>query len=249
MPTLQEQLDENKARLNALLAPASTEPAEKMDASAVLAAVADELKKGNVSKERAAYLESVVADVAKFHFEQTSFTPLKFLNDPDQIKPQTASVGASTIQALVTASPQTHFASNATTAIKAAVLIHKLLVNPELIQKGQYSDKLEDLMDFFGLKKEDLKEEYDLRWKVGDLVCALQQAAKLEQFVSKAAKEAEEKAPGAPEKAVEKAAAPSGGVLPEMVWPSDMAKAKFDPVAKGYKREELPFGADSETTR
>ena len=42
MPTLQEQLDENKARLNALLAPASTEePAQKMAASEVLAAVAD----------------------------------------------------------------------------------------------------------------------------------------------------------------------------------------------------------------
>lgn len=243
MPTLQEQLDETKARLNALIAPAVTEePAAKLEAADILTAVTDELKKGNVSKERAEYLKGVMEALAKNNFEATSFAALPIHKDPDQIVPQVVAIA--TLQTLAVAKPQTHFSSNLSQAMKAAMLIQKVLVNPELnkelVAKGSYSDKLDDVKDFFGLKDDDLKEEYDLRWKVGDLLSALQQAAKLERFVKEAAEKAEAEAP------VTKS---DSSHLAPCVWPNDMAAAEYDTKAKTYKRAALPFGTDKETAR
>jgi len=112
---------------------------------------------------------------------------------------------------------------------KKAQLIKALILSPELIAKGQYSDKMEELMDFFGLSSDDMEEDCELCWKVSDLVRSLQQAVKLESFVAKAAP-------------TEKAAEPN--TLKPTVWPNDMASAKFDPVAKAYAREDTVWGRD-----
>lgn len=239
MPTVADLLAQTNQQLDALLAdkPASTEqPEQKLAAADLIGEIAAELKAGNITKEREAYLREKLAEVSKGSFEGTGgvWTPaIRVINDPMQIKPET--VKAPTIQSLQTAKPDSHWASNQNKVLslkEKAEIIAKMIVSPDVIQKGQYSDKMDELKSFFGISDDDLKEEYELRWKVGDLVCALQQAVKLEQFVGKAAPRADTK----------KAAEPPAPASP-VVWPQDMAKAKFDPKAKTFAKEPSPWDA------
>jgi hypothetical protein len=228
MPTLTETLTETNARLEALLGTGGEKPAdEKLPADEVLALIAAEVKAGNVTKARAEYHQQVLATLAKNNFEATEFAKLKELNDPTQIKPKTETIS------LVQTKPQTHFASNLSTAMKAE-LIKRLIGEPAIITKGEYKDKLDDLQGFFGLSDKDMEDSYEISWKVGDLVRALQQAVKLENFVAKST----EKGDDGTEKSVK-------SLLGDGVWPADMAGAEFDPVAKAYTRKPSAWGSDS----
>lgn len=245
MPTVAELLAQTNKQLDALLvdkpADSKEEPEQKLAAADVMAAVAEELKAGSVSKERGEYLRTVLESLAKSSWEGTGNTwkpVIRILNDPMQIKPVT--VKGPTIQSMTTGTPDSHWATNQNRVLslkQKAEIIAKMILAPEVIQKGAYSDKLDDLKSFFGISDDDLKEEYDLRWKVGDLVSALQQAVKLEQFVSKAAPaEKTETEKAAAEKiSTEKAAAEP------FIWPRDMAGAKFDQEKKRFLKDESPF--------
>jgi hypothetical protein len=221
MPTFAEQLEAATAKLDALLVPApATVVEETLQLSAVDAVdrITTELTKG-VSQERATYLKSVLADLAKNNWETTSFISIKVLDDPTQIKPETAKIAP--LQSLTTGEPDIHFATNLKTTIGKAQLIQKFLSDPTAIKKSKLTDKLDDIYTMFSLTKDDLENSYDLSWKISDLVSALQRAIKLERLVDGGGVEKSE------------AAAPA----PATVWPRDMAKAEFDPVKKAYVPE------------
>lgn len=255
MPTLPEQIASATAKLDAFLPSASpADAAQKLTAAEIFEQLGKE-RKGTVSKERAAYHTELLATLAKNNYEATSFTPLKVIDDPMRTNPESASIG--TVQSLTTGTPDSLFSTNLRTAMSVAqkaALIQKVLTNPDKIQKGVFSDKLDDIVDLFGFTKEDMDQECELRWKISDLVYQLQSAAKLERLVEKASG-AEKPVVKADEKTIEKTAVtepakttetPDASKLaPTDGWPADMAGAVFDPVAKQYKREELPWGRDN----
>lgn len=229
MSTLAETLAAHSAKLSQLTG-APEQQVQTLKAAEALAEIAKELQRGELTKERADVIVAALAELQKNNWEATSWTPIKEVNDPTQLKPKTER--APTIQQLTTGKPDSHFATNLTTAQKAQ-LIHKLLTDPQqAIAKGVYSDKLEEMMKMFGLTEDDLDDEYDLRWKVGDLLTQLYRASQLENLVSKSA-------PG-------KAASPEAPVAKSAAWPLDMASAKYDPVAKSYQKPELTWGRDSD---
>lgn len=229
MPTLAETLDATEAKLQKL---AGSPPTTVHKAEDVLNQIAAELKAGKPSKERSEYLAGVLDELRKNNWEATTFARIREINDPMQLKPSTEP--APTIQALTTGTPDGSFSTNVSTALKAQML-QKMIEDPSQLRalnKGEFVDKLDDIMAMFGLTEADLLDEYDMRWKVGSLVTALYNAAKLETLVGKADKPAGD-APAAPQPAVEPR------------WPSDMASAKFDPVKKAYELPPSPWGPDS----
>lgn len=232
MPTLPDALTAANAKIESMLADVSKaeQSTKQLTAAECVAQIGKELR-SPVTKERGAYLRSVFESLAKNNWEATSFAPLKEFNDPDQIKPETENIG--TITSLTTGKPDSTFASNLTTA-KKAELIAKLLTNPEAIKKSKMTDKMDDIMSMFSLNNDDLTREYDLRWKVGDLISALQTAIKLERLVD--GNSTSKSVPA--DSVVEKAIAPD-------VWPSDMATAKLDPLTKKYVRDDLSWGYDN----
>lgn len=223
------QLAASNAKLDSMLPSTGADESPKLTAAEIFTQISSELQKGNVSKERAAYHLAVIAEVSKNNFEATSFTPLKVLDDPMRTNPKSESIG--TIQSLTTSEPKgSTFASNMTKQEKAAAL-QKAILDKEAIKKGVYSDKLEDIMSLFRIDPEDLHEEYELRWKVGDLISQLQSAAKLEALVEKSA---------APEKQAEKPVEDK-----PVVWPRDMASAKLDPATNTYSAEKSQWDSDA----
>jgi hypothetical protein len=234
--TFAEQLADATAKLDTLLASptpvvAGAETTQKMTAAEALLFITQELASATVTKERGAYLKSVLEELAKNNWEQTSHIELKLLNDPMQIKPVTESIGG-TLQTLAAASPESGFASNMS-ALQKVQAIAMLIVNKEELRKSTLTDKMDSIKSMFGLSEEDLKDSYDVRWKIGDLIGVLQDAIKLENFVGGgSAKKNEPTAPVEP--------------TTELVWPHDMASAQFDPVAKAYKKEPLAWGNDSQ---
>lgn len=95
---------------------------------------------------------------------------------------------------------------------------------------GAAAAKLGEVMALFKIDGSKLRDEYDLRWKVSELVSALQQAAKLEEIID---------APAATAKTetVEKASTSEA-------WPRDMAGAKYDEKAGVYKSDDPTWGRD-----
>lgn len=236
MPTVPEQIASTNAKLDALLPSATPGDGaeETLSAAEILGKMNAELKAGAVSKERAAYHKQVLETLTKNNFEATSFRTIPVLDDPMRTNSKEESIG--TIQSIDTGTPDSLFSTNlksAMTVAQKAALIHKVLTNPEKIQKGAFSDKLDDIVDMFGFTKEDMQQECELRWKISDLVYQLQSAAKLERLVEKSA-----------EKPTEKPAEKPAETLSEEVWPLDMARAQIDPVTKQYKREEPTWGRD-----
>lgn len=217
---LVETLAAASAKLNTL-AGTTDESAQVVTGTELVAKMAEELAAG-VTKERAAQLAKMLTELQKNNWESTTWIRIKEVNDPTQLKPKTEP--SPTIQQLSSGTPATTFSSNMAKAEKIE-FIANLIRSPEAIRKGVYSDKFDELVKMFGLTEEDLAEEYGINWKVSDLVCQLQRAAKLEQLVEKSA----------PVQA-----------RPEMTttWPLDMAAAKFDPVAKAYVKTETPWGSD-----
>jgi hypothetical protein len=250
MPTISEQIAAANAKLDALVTaavPAPVEQTVKLTMPEALVSITDELAKDTVTKERAAYLRSVLGELAK-NFEATSFIELKVLNDPDLIKPVTEKIG--TIQSLTVASPDSGFASNLTGVAKAQ-LIQKLLLDKVELKKSALTDKLEQIKSMFALNDADLNDSYDLRWKIGDLIGVLQNAIKLETMINgvPAPAATTTTATGAPQAPAFGGGVGAGGGMTkaaaEPLWPRDMASAKFDPVKKAYEPEPTAWGNDS----
>lgn len=241
MPTFSEQLAAASTALDAMLAPPPpTETMQTMTAAEALAAITTELANTEVTKDRAAYLKSVLGELSKNNFESTSTVELKVLNDPTLIKPTTAT---GSIQALGAATPDSNFASNTSSVQKIALVVKALIDKADLktrIEKSALTAKLDDIKSMFGLTDDDMKNTYDVRWKVGDLIGVLQDAIKLEKLVNGSTTKDDTTV------VVEtaKAAAPAAPV-PEPAWPRDMAGAKFDPVKKAYEPEVSPWAAGS----
>lgn len=238
MPTVEEQLAAATSTLDALMSAATPAP-EQLSAVEVVGKIAAELK-GEVTKERAEYLSQVLDALTKNNWEATSFIGIKVINDPMQIKPETASIAP--LQTLSTGKPDSLFATNLrtakdeigklTTAKKAELITALLTSQREVLQKSKLTDKLGEIKDLFSLSDDDMNDGYEIRWKVGDLISALLQAIKLENLVEgSSTSKQDEPAPAATSKN-------------EAAWPNDMAAAKFDPVEKSYKREEPAWGYD-----
>lgn len=241
MPTLFEQVDAANAKLDALLAAPATvaaptaEPVE-MTAAEALLHITDELSKG-VSTERATYLKGIVTEIAKNNFEShgEGAMPIKIVNDPTQIKPGTAPIAP--VQSLTSATPESNFADNMSAIQKVALIVKMLTDKEELkarIAKSALTDKMAQIKSMFGLTDTDMKDSYDVRWKVGDLISLLQDAIKMENFVSgggSTSKAEPAVTPAAPPASL--ASTPAA----QDVWPRDMAIAKFDPVKKAYEPE------------
>jgi hypothetical protein len=230
MSKFADDLKATTAKLDALLAPASTPaPAEEqlqLSAAEVVARISDEMLAGNCSPERVTYMKSVLDDLAKSHWEQTTYhAPIKIVDDLTQLKPNTATIAPSQLLSI----PNVPIPSNAThpNLLTKAQLIQKLLNDKAAlavaITKSKLTDKLDEIYKVFGISSDELETEYDLRWKVGDLITQLQSAVKLERLVD-GVKKAEETKPVA-----------------EPTWPRDMTRAEFDPVAKAYKPETSPW--------
>lgn len=216
--TFAEELAAATAKIDALLvAPPAPAPSEdgmvKMTAADALVKISAELASTTVTKERAEYLKTVLGELSK-NFEATSFISIKEIKDPTQLLPKTESIG--TIQSLAAAAPDSGFASNMT-GVQKAQLIQKLLTDKAELKKSAVTEKLDAIKSMFGLTDADLKDTYDLRWKIGDLIGLVQDAVKLEQLIGE---------PSEPTPA-KKAA--------DAAWPRDMAGAKFDPVTKAYE--------------
>lgn len=247
MPTFSEQIAAANAKLEALMAPPPVEEKTvQVTAAEALLSITDELTaEAGVTKDRAAYLRSVLSDLSK-NYESKTVIEIKVLNDPMQIKPVTETIG--TIQSLATAQPDSSMASNLT-GVGKAQLIQKLLVDKIELKKSALTDKMEQIKAMFMLTDADLSDSYDLRWKIGDLLGVLQNAIKLETMINGVPATTAPPAPGfAP------AAAPPAGAGaafkaaetdPAPVWPRDMASAKFDPVKKSYEAEPFAWGKDS----
>lgn len=241
MPTLPEQIASATAKLDALLPVAPSGDEAKLLTAAEIFEQLSKERKGTVSKERAAYHAEVLTALAKNNYEATEFRSLPVLNDPMRTNPETASIG--TVQSVTTGTPDSLFSTNLRAAMSVAqkaALIQKVLTNPDKIQKGAFSDKLDDIVEMFGFSKDDMNQECELRWKISDLVYQLQAAAKLERLVEKAG--TAEKTVTEPAKTPEAQPGVGGDV-----WPLDMAGADFDAVAKSYKKPELAWGRDRET--
>lgn len=245
MPTVAEKLSTTKAAIAQLLkaaAPPETTPTEQtLPAAEVVASVSAELK-GEVTKERAAYLAGVLEALSKNNWEATSFIPIKELKDPMKIEPQEVSIA--TLQNLAAGKPDSLFATNLSTAKKAAI-IAKLAMSPELIRKSAMTDKLEEIKGMFGLSEDDMDQSYEVRYKVGNLIDALINAIKLENLIGTEKSEPAEKTTAPEEKKPEEK---KPETVADDVWPADMASAQkqFDPVSKAYKKAELTWGYDSE---
>ena len=97
-----------------------------------------------------------------------------------------------------------------------------------LIEKaGPATAKLEEVKSLLKIDDSKLRDEYDLRWKISELVCVLQQAAKVEEILS------------GTEKSEEKSATAKSDA-----WPRDMASAGFDQKAGIYKADDPSWGHD-----
>ena len=233
MPTLQEQLAVATAKLDSLL-PVEQPKTVELSPSDAMAKVVDELKKGALTQERALYLSDVLSEIAKVNSEGTNTSiKIKEVNDPDQIKPETAPIA--TLQTLTTGKPDSQFATNLHQVIGKAQLIQKLLLDRVALRKGKLSDKLEEIVKLFGLSDDDMTSECELRWTIGDLVGQLQSAVRLERLVDGDVAKSEAPTPAA-------AGAPT-------VWPADMARAEFDPVTKAYKKNTPTWGHDDHASR
>lgn len=92
---------------------------------------------------------------------------------------------------------------------------------------GPASAKLDEVKSLFKIDDSKLLDEYDLRWKISELVSALQQAAKLEEILGSTEK-SEEKAPTAKADS----------------WPRDMASAGYDSKRGVYKSDDPSWGHD-----
>lgn len=242
MPTLAEQIAATDAKLDLMIAsggtaPASSEPTTEVTVTEALDMINAELqKKDAITKERAAYLRTVLAEITKaLNFEDLPALELPFtikVSDPaaDKVHPTTATGTVQNPPVPADILPQqrttmnaanlppqavaTNFSSN---LAKAEAIQKTLLAGPSEIRKSKYSDKLDEIKDMFGITEDDLKgDEYQLRWKLGDLLKILQDAVKLERLT------------GSVE--TEKAAGPQ-------LWPSDMASATFDEKAGVFKND------------
>lgn len=242
---LTEQLDAAQAKLDALLAAMNApEPAaettQTVTAAQALGMITEELSK-DISKERAAYLKSVVEELAKSGFESTTVVEIKVLHDPTQLLPKTEP--SPTLQSIAAASPESGFASNMS-AVQKVALIQKLLINSAELKKSAISDKLDEIQTLFGLTDDDMEDSYDMSWKIRDLVVLLQNAAKIETVIGGVKKSATTPAPTAAPTTMSKPITKSKPET-EPVWPRDMASAKFDPVTKSYAPEANDWGPDS----
>lgn len=234
MPTISEQVAATNAKLDSLLTTPTVTPVEttvELPPANAVVRIAEELAKGEVTKARAEYLSTVLAEIAKVNSEGTNTSiSIKIVNDPTQIKPSTESIAG--IASLTTLKPDNGFSSNISSVLHKMQLIQKLLNDREALRKGKVSDKLDDIIRIFGLTDDDLQSECELSWKVGDLVRQLQSAARIENLVEKSGSKDDDATPPV-----------------AAVWPADMADAKYDPVEKGYEKTELPWGHDTASRR
>ena len=101
-----------------------------------------------------------------------------------------------------------------------------------IAKAGEARALLEKIASMFGIVPEPGEDitDYGLRWKVGDMIGALQDAARLENVMASLGG-----AMGvtAAAKAAKAATSPTG----EVSWPHDMASAKFDASAGGFSTE------------
>jgi len=251
MPTFAEQIAATNAKLDALIAgpppPAPPAPEElKLTPAEALATITAELNKSDTTPDRATYLKSVLAEIAKSHWEATSFIQLKVLHDPLL---QVATTTVTPVANASTGPAATGFSSNAPlTGMAKAQEMQKLIVDRDAlkkaIEKSRLTDKMAEIKTVFQIADTEMESEYDLRWKIGDIVDMLQKAIKLEQFV------------GDPMLApVAAPYAPPGTTPPtptsftandKSPWPADMAKAKFDDKEGLFKAELPSWGRDGE---
>lgn len=246
--TLAEQLAATTAKIDGLLVDKSAEESVKPDpeqltAAELVAKVAAELAT-EPSKERTAYLKGVLEQLAKNNFEITEYQApaMKEVKDPFRREDPTRELKS--IEALVAGDAPSvqkgvKKAASEFTGEEKVAIITKLLSNKELLQKSQLTEKFDEICDTFGITESDLKDEYSVRWKIGDLLGALQTAIKVERLVGGASVDKAttvKNTEALPEKKPE--------TFSEDVWPSDMAAAKVDPVSKAYVKPDLKFGND-----
>lgn len=195
MPTLTEELATSNAKLDALLTPEPTptpapEPLE-LSTQEVLEKMSAELA-NPLSVERGKYLSETLSTLSKGNWEgKNTFIPLPEKSNPDMVKPGTEKIAP--IGTLASSAGDTHWSYNLKTVMGKAQLITDVVRTPAkipefiaLIEKSALTDSFDDIKSMFGITDEDLKDEYSVRWKIGDAVSALQTAIKVERITAKA---------------------------------------------------------------
>lgn len=239
MPTAAEILAASQSKLDQILAETAPKPVEKTLTLSVPEAavqVAYELGKSDIGDERRLYLSEVMHEIAKVNSEGTNTSiSIKVIDDPMRQKESTERIA--TIQTLASAKPDSVFATNLHAVIGKAdlettegkfQLAMALLTDREKLRKSDLTDALDDLQTMFGLTDDDMKNSYDISWRVGDAIRALADAAKVERILKKS-----------DDRKADAVAA----------WPADMTSAKFDAVTKSYSKDELPWGYDQASKR
>lgn len=193
-----------------------------------------------------AVLEKILG-AESFEDKTTLTLTIEMYTDPWQLKPTSTEV----TPAGLPSAGQGSFASNEAIVLKAKELGAKIEAAIEELKKdvagkseafptavreaiekaGPATAKLEQIKSILKID-EDLKD-YDLRWKVSELVGMLSQFAQVESIVDDVSK--------ADPKAVKKAA------KPQAVWPANMAAAKYDREHGVFKRDDLTWGHDDAT--
>lgn len=267
MPTLVEELAAATSKLDSLALDGVGETVDLAQID-VLQGVLKELDT-KPTQARCKELGTLLAQVSKAVWEGTNSTmQIKIVNDPMRVQEGTERIA--TIQTLNTLPPTGSFFTNWGSSFTKAEVIAKVLQHPEklaeVIEKSKLTESMDNIKSTFGLTDDDMVDEYSIRWKIGDLVGALQTAVKVERLTAALAKSGgdekpaedpnapkpdenkpEEKPPEVPNepKPGEQKLKPSS----ETVWPADMAAATLDTVTKGYKKPELAWGQDAKASR
>lgn len=257
MPTLAEQIASANAKLTSLLETA-TQPAaddtREVSSAEALQLIGAELATQGISKERRAYLTTALQEITKaLSFEDVN-EPLAIKitvieSDADKISPVTATGSASSPESMPKPSVEsanrktldlttigdntavTSFSSN----LAKAEAIQKLLVNKVELRKSKVTDKIDEIKKLFGVTDDDLEgDEYQLRWKIGQLINLLLDAARLEALTGSE---------------IAKSSSTSAPETKREVWPADMASAQFDEKAGVFKNDALRWGLDGNSER
>jgi len=206
--------------------------------------LADIAKVEGLSANGKAILEKVLG-AESFEDKTTLTLTIELYTDPWQLKPTSTEVTPSGLPG----TGQGSFASNEAIVLKSKELgatvqtaIDSLAKDlegktdkglPELreaiTKAGPATSKLEQIKDI--LKLDGAVDNYDLRWRAGEVIGLLAQFAQVEAIltdVSKADAKPTEKKP------TTKAA----------VWPSNMAAASYDKDHGVFKRDDLTWGHD-----
>lgn len=250
MTTSLEAITAANAKLDSLLS--STTPEQQPSAAgddlspaAAIKSIAAELEDSKtLTKQRAEYLASVLGDVSKAVGDATAkgnweaTTPLESISVRVTAATDRRPAPTRTIidPLNLTSSGKPVGSTYAATAVKAEKVaqIANLLVDSDALKKflddgsvakSAASDKLAEILTLFGLDEADLKDTYEVRWKIGDLLQLLQNQIKLERMLAVG---------GTTTEKTEKAA---GAATGDDVWPRDMASAKYDEKKQAYEKE------------